>query len=446
MANSGQRFPTPMRVEPSKRRLRIAVVSSRCPLPMDRADQMTVAYLIDFLHKRGHEVDLHAVRGSTPPTIEDQEWLESRCKNVSFYVFGKIRGIVSGVLGALRGLPMQVGLFNAKAQSKAVRKNALAGDYDIVYCYYFRSSAGIQDLDKAVRAAHPQQPFATVLAMQLSQTLNVQRMVKNIKNPLEKLVYAFESRLIGPYEAKIWQRFTRSVLIGPNDVKAVQQQCDRYGQPAIDNFVYGPHGVDIVQFTPQDEGLVEPNTLAFTGSLITNTNVHAIMWFCEHVWPVIKQQIPDVRLLIAGRNPRKSVQNLGRMDGITVLANVPSIADIIARAGVYINPIQVGAGLQNKLLEALAMGKAVVATPVANEGIRATPGEHLQIESDAQAFADSVVTLLKDDQKRRRLGEQARNFVVEKWSWEAHFLNLERDFIQAMESPDSRPEPDVSNL
>ncbi|CAN0554767.1 unnamed protein product, partial [Laminaria digitata] len=139
------------------------------------------------------------------------------------------------------------------------------------------------------------------------------------------------------------------------------------------------------------------------------------------------------KLLIVGRDPRPEVIALGDLEGVTVTGEVPDPADYIAKAAVCINPVQAGAGMQNKLIEFMAMRKAVVATSVANEGIRATPGDHLVIADDARAFADAVLALLADSARREALAEAARNYILGHWTWEAHFLTLEAAMQSALE-------------
>ena len=195
--------------------------------------------------------------------------------------------------------------------------------------------------------------------------------------------------------------------------------------------VFGPHGVDVDRFAPKTDIEEEPFTLVFNGVLRTYTNVHAITWFAENVWPLIREKETRAQLLIIGRDPRPEVVALGDLDGVTVTGEVPDPADYIVHAAVCVNPVQVGAGMQNKLIEFMAMQKAVVATSVANEGIRATPDDHLVIADDARAFADAVLALLADPARRAALAEAARRYILEHWTWEAHFLTLEAAMIDA---------------
>lgn len=417
-----------MRVEPAPRRLAIAVVYSRLPLPMTRADQMTVAHLISFLSARGHAVDLYALDNGEPISAEHRAWLIETCRSVQIFPHGTARRLIGVATGLLRGWPLQIGWFSNPAQTRAVR--AGLRDVDVGYSYYIRSAETMRGLGRSRN--RPDGPV-TFLAMQLSQALNTRRMAQHYRNLKEKLLYAVETRLVRNYEPRVWSDFTRTVLIGQQDVDEIAAACRERGLPEIDNVVFGPHGVDVDRFAPKSGIAEEPFTLVFNGVLRTYTNVHAITWFAENVWPLVRAGEARAQLLIVGRDPRPKVQALAALDGVTVTGEVPDPADYIARAAVCINPVQVGAGMQNKLIEFMAMQKAVVATSVANEGIRATPDDHLVIADDARSFADAVLALLADPLRRAALAAAARAYILEHWTWEAHFLTLEAAMVDALE-------------
>lgn len=425
-------LPKVMQVEPAPRPFAIAIAYSRLPLPMTRADQMTVAHLISFLAARGHAVDFYALNNGEEINPAHRQWLEDVCRSVQIFDHGPVRRLIGVARGLLRGWPLQVGLFSNIAQTRAVR--AGLGKVDIGYSYYIRSAETMRPLGRSRN--RPGGP-ATFLAMQLSQALNTRRMAEHFRNLKEKLLYSVETRLVRNYEPRVWSDFTRTVLIGQQDVDEIAAACRDRGLPEIDNVVFGPHGVDVDRFAPRIDVAEEPFTLVFNGVLRTYTNVHAITWFAENVWPLIRAGEDRAKLLIVGRDPRPEVIALGALEGVTVTGEVSDPADYIARAAVCINPVQVGAGMQNKLIEFMAMRKAVVATTVANEGIRATPGDHLVIADDARSFADAVLSLLADPARRDSLAEAARNYILGHWTWEAHFLTLEAAMLTALE--DSAP-------
>lgn len=418
--------PGPMQTGRSNRTLSIVIAYSRLPLPMTRADQMTVAHLIAFLAGRGHAVDLFVLDNGEPITPEQRAWLEAHCRSVRIFRHGPLDHVISTLAGLALGRPLQIGWFTNARQIRAVRRALDAAD--VGYCYYIRSA---ETMRGAGAPAGGRGRPATFLAMQLSQSLNTRRMARHYRNMRERVLYTVESRLVRGYEARVWRGFTRTVLIGRNDVEEIRAACRERGLAEIDNVVFGPHGVDIRRFSPRG-GEEEPFTLVFNGVLRTYTNVDAIIWFAGEAWPLIAAAEPRARLLVVGRDPRPEVRALAQIPGITVTGEVPDPADYIARAAVCINPVRAGAGMQNKLIEFMAMAKAVVATPVANEGIGAAPGEHLVTAEIPREFADAVLALLADPARRRELGRAGREFIERNWTWEAHFLKLEAAMIEAL--------------
>ena len=288
----------------------------------------------------------------------------------------------------------------------------------------------------------------TFLAMQLSQYLNTRRLAETSKSRLQRLFFGLESRLIRAYEARVWRDFSRAVLIGPKDLAAVREACRLEGVPEIDpadgNVVWGPHGVDTERMSPRPGIAVEPDSVALTGVMRYPPNSQGALWLVAEAWPRIRAARPGARLYIVGRDPVPEVTALGGRDGITVTGTVPDPADWTAKAAVCVAPIRAAAGLQNKLLEYMAMGKPVVATAAANEGIGAVPGRDLVIADTAEAFADAVIALLADSARAVALGSAGRAFVTASWTWEAHFYSLEAAFLAAMQQEKAAAKPAAS--
>ena len=431
--------PRRMAVPLAQRPMTIAVVCSRFPLPMTRADQMTVAHLLAFLSARGHSVDLYSLYDHRQPTVEQRQWVAQRCRELVVFRQPRWRQLTGLLLGLARGLPLQVGWFDNARQRRALRRNALARRYEVIYSYTLRSAQPAHGLGRSGRTRNDRacdRPV-TYLAMQVSQALNTERIAAHAPGWPERLMYRLEHRLVAAYEARVWQAYTRTVLIGDADVRAVRQVCAARRQPPIDNFLLAPHGVDADRFCPREPELVDPFGVVFCGVMATNTNVSAVLWFVRHVWPQVRRQVPQATFTIVGRLPRREIRALHGLHGISVTGEVRDPADFIASAAVCVNPMQAGAGMQNKLLEYLAMAKPVVATSVANEGIGARPGDDLAIADDAADFAAAVVALLRDPERRWRLGQAARAYMLRDWSWEGHFLKLEADMAEQLGRPNS---------
>jgi hypothetical protein len=278
------------------RPLKILFLYSRPPLPMTRGDELTVAHLLEFLHARGHTVDFltlmppgHQVRP------EHESWLRSRCRRVEMVPFGTSEGAVAAAAGLARGWPFQIGYLLSRAQASRAAEWAQAESYDLAYAYYIRSA-------EALRAAAPHVPV-TVLALQLSQTLNTARLAQTAARLWERVFYRFENARMSAYEARIWQDVSRVVLIGERDRSAIAEACARHGQPVIDNVVWGPHGVDTERFTPRGRALEEPGMVVMSGVMRYAPNVEAALWFAREVWPRVRQARPDARFFLVGRDP-----------------------------------------------------------------------------------------------------------------------------------------------
>ena len=421
-------LPKTMDCESAAVPLRIALVYSRIPFPMMRGDQMTVAHLISFLAQRGHHVDLYTL--AVDGQLDDQQryWLRQSCRTIHIYQqpwHAKLAGLMVGLLSLL---PIQVSIFRNRGLKRDLARAIKSGTYDIVYCYYPRTAPAVPIAVKKMPTT------ASFLALQLSQTLNTRRMADDERNWLKRLVYRLETVLMGRYEARVWQDFNRVVLIGPADVAAVKEQCRQHGQPEIDNWIYGAHGTDTSRYVPAHPSEVVPGRVIFSGSMLYPPNIQAVLWFVHHVWPTVRAEVSDAVFVIQGRDPAAAILALDGRDGISVTGTVADVGVLIRSASVCVNPMRAAGGMQNKLIEYMASGKAVVASSVANEGILA-PLDTLIIADEPDPFAEAVIRLLRDPESASALGASARRYVLSEWTWEKHFLDLELAFYAARTEP-----------
>lgn len=179
-----------------------------------------------------------------------------------------------------------------------------------------------------------------------------------------------------------------------------------------------PNGVDTTYFQP-DRGESETHALIYTGGMNMFANRDAVMHFLRSMWPAIRQQVPGARFFAVGQDPPPELRDLARGDsGIEVTGYVSDIRPYVRRAAVYVVPLRVGGGTRLKVLDAMALGKALVSTSIGCEGLDVTPGEHLLVADTAEDFANHVVALLRDPARRRQLGTAARHLVTTRYAWE----------------------------
>jgi sugar transferase (PEP-CTERM/EpsH1 system associated) len=178
-----------------------------------------------------------------------------------------------------------------------------------------------------------------------------------------------------------------------------------------------PNGVDLENFRDAHNVRELDDCIVFTGSMQYYPNIDAVLHFARECWPLIRSKAPRATWAIVGRNPPSSVLKLGNVPGITVTGSVPDVRSYLAAATVAIAPLRIGSGTRLKILEALAMKKAVVSTSRGCEGLDVVPGTHLIMADQPEAFAQCVVDLLQDQDKRAALGSAGREFA-RAYSWQ----------------------------
>jgi glycosyltransferase involved in cell wall biosynthesis len=228
---------------------------------------------------------------------------------------------------------------------------------------------------------------------------------------LKRRYFRFEGEKLRLYERRHCPLFTRNLTVSRLDAERLQNLVP--GVEALDI----PNGVDVDYFRPSGLPL-RRNHLVFAGSLGWYPNVKAMEFFCQEVWPLLKRELPELTMLIAGRNPSADlIQRCRALDGVTVKGNVPDIRPCIEEAQVYVCPIRDSGGTKLKVLDALALGKAMVAHPVAVEGIEVTPECDVLLAETPEEFVGQIRRVLNDDALRERLERGGRALVEERYSF-----------------------------
>jgi glycosyltransferase involved in cell wall biosynthesis len=177
-----------------------------------------------------------------------------------------------------------------------------------------------------------------------------------------------------------------------------------------------PNGVDIEYFRPDQQE--EQPALIYTGGMNMFANRDAVMYFIAQIWPQIRRLVPDVRFYAVGQDPPKELLALADQDKqIIVTGYVNDIRPLVREAAVYVVPLRVGGGTRLKVLDAMAMGKAMVTTSIGCEGLEVCPDEHVVVADHPDQFAERTVHLLGNRLRRLELGRAARELVERRYSW-----------------------------
>jgi glycosyltransferase involved in cell wall biosynthesis len=227
----------------------------------------------------------------------------------------------------------------------------------------------------------------------------------------KRALFAMEWRKLRAREADACRRADLTIAVSDNDRRRLSEIAPGADIASI------PTGVDIDYFAPSSARQVA-NRLVFSGSMDWHPNEDAVLYFLDQMYPRIRAEIPDVSFTVAGRNPTDRLKAAAAQhQGVTLTGTVPDVRPAILESELCIVPLRAGSGTRLKILEALAMGKAVISTTVGAEGLGLVPDEHFVAADTPPAFAAAVVSLLRDPGRRDRLGAAGRALVEATNSW-----------------------------
>lgn len=235
-------------------------------------------------------------------------------------------------------------------------------------------------------------------------------------------IYGREGRRLLAFERAVAARAQASVFVTEAEASLfckLAPECARtvhYAQNGVDTDYFAPDPSRASPFSPNEEAIV------FTGAMDYWPNVDAVTWFASEVMPEIVARRPSARLYVVGMQPAPAVMALDRDPSITVTGLVPDTRPYLQHARVVVAPLRVARGMQNKVLEGMAMGRPVVVSAGAAEGIDAANGVDFEVASDASQFATQSLALMDDEPRSRRMGESARARVIAVYSWSANLL------------------------
>ncbi|MGM0646362.1 MAG: TIGR03087 family PEP-CTERM/XrtA system glycosyltransferase [Thermodesulfobacteriota bacterium] len=235
-------------------------------------------------------------------------------------------------------------------------------------------------------------------------------------------IYTREAALLGRYERIVNAVADASLFVSPAEAELFQKQAPRPERVQV-----VANGVDHEFFAPWDQpptqSVFSP-VLLFTGAMDYAANVDGVTWFCRTSWPDVHHLFPSASLYIVGANPVAEVQNLAA-DRVVVTGYVHDVREYYARADICVIPLRMARGVQNKVLEALAMGKPVVANSTVLQGIAAQPERDLLIADTPEAFTEQIARLVRDPALGQRLGRSGREFVLREHNWASNLAVLE---------------------
>jgi glycosyltransferase involved in cell wall biosynthesis len=298
-----------------------------------------------------------------------------------------------------------------------VKERVEANEVDLVHAEHLKSLPMVEPVLGTVPAV-----FDAVDCLSMLES----RRRRVTKNPLVKIFSWMESKKLVHREGKAVGEFNRVVISSAVDREAYPIPTDL--REKIDVI---PNGVDLKHFGFRQVE-AKRNLLVFSAKLDYFPNEDAALYFALSVWPLLRTRRPELQLEIIGSRPPRSVRRLDGRNNIRVIPSVPDVKPFLGRAWVALCPIRIRAGIQNKILEAMALGVPVVATPVCCDGLQLEPGKHLLVADGPEPFASAIELLLDNATLRTKLIEAARTYVEYQHNWADSVTALEDSYQAAM--------------
>jgi polysaccharide biosynthesis protein PslH len=381
--------------------MKLFILLPRVPYPTEKGDKLRAFNHLKQLSKN-HEIILCALNDSY--LHEDAvEVLGRYAKSIHIINIPKLIILFSLIKSIFSDIPLQVGYFYNPQTKRKIRKLIDHYKPDHIFCQLLRVAEYVKDL-----------PIPKTLDYQDVFSKGIERRLASSPfylTPFLKLEY---KRLL-KYEHDIFDYFDNKIIISEPD-------RDLIPHPDRNKIVVVPNGVDTVFFKPMDRE--KEYDLVFTGNMGYPPNINAAEFLATKILPVVMRKKPDIRLLIAGASPNMRVQVL-KSDAIDVSGWVADMRDCYAAARMFIAPMQIGTGLQNKLLEAMAMKIPCITSPLANQALKAKENQEILIAATPDEYAEHIIMLLDNPQKAGEIALNGYDFVIRNYSWEKETAKIE---------------------
>ena len=383
--------------------MNLVVILSRVPWPLDKGDKLRAYHQVRELSK-SHTINLISLNDQKLHPDAETEMLKY-CQAIHIIRLPKLAIFWNIIKAFFKGKPLQIGYFyNARAhlQIKSIIANVAPNH---IYGQLVRVAEYIKE-----------ENISKTLDFQDALSEGVHRRSDKAKG-LKKIIFKMEYQRLAKYEASILPLFNYTTII-------TSQDRDLIKSPNKDEIIVVPNGVDMQFFKPMEQEKIYD--VVFTGNMSYPPNILAAKFLVNDILPILQESRNDIRILIAGALPHPSVKVLAS-ESVTVSGWLDDIRTAYASSRVFVAPMQIGTGLQNKLLEAMAMKIPSVTSDLANAALRAKADLDIKVapSEDKQVYAKHILELLKDSELATKQADAAYNFIKNNYSWESSVETLQ---------------------
>ncbi|HPE99490.1 MAG TPA: glycosyltransferase [Bacteroidales bacterium] len=380
-------------------RPKLFVILPRIPWPLEKGDKLRSYYFVKGLSEY-YDITLFALYDErySNDVLEKIREISAEYHFFRIHIFSVL---FHAILAIFTGKPFQVAYFTNYRLRRAVRKAAQQQQPRAVFCQLVRTAQYARGLD-----------CVKILDYQDTLSLGMKRRAASATG-MQKWFFRSEGKRLMRYEALVSDWFNHMLII---------TEQDRMELPVSDSRVHViPNGVDTDYYSPV--ACDEIHEMLFVGNMSYPPNINAMEYFVDCVLPGVLEHFPSAEIVIAGARPHSRVKILAS-DHVIVTGWVDDPRDYYQRSAIFVAPMQIGTGLQNKLLEAMAMQRPCITTDLANNALGARHGDEILVAESLDEWIEMIVALLKNKDERNRIAINGRNFVIDKYSWPAQIKKL----------------------
>jgi polysaccharide biosynthesis protein PslH len=403
--------------------MKILVITTKSPYPLNEGRALRTFNLI---REMAHHHELHLISFvQDAQDVSGLEHMRSICKVVTavpLYLGWRKGKLALDVVSELVGPePLAIIKYRHRTMEAAIRSAMRAHAYDVVHLDMLHLASYLPLIGRT----------PTLLMEHNVEAQIVQRRAQTEASWLKRWYLHRQAAKLRVFEANVCRAASKVVAVSANDVAQLEKLSGRI------DIVCVPNGVDTSYFTPSFETQAsgKRRTLVYVGGFTWHPNQDAIEYFCQEIFPAIRREAPDVVLRVIGKY-RKSASSaaLQAQEGVELCGLVDDIRPYVRDAQAYIVPLRIGGGTRLKILDALAMGKAIVSTSIGCEGLEVTPGRDILIADEPAAFARAVLSLLNEPARAAVLGQHGRRLVEERYDWSAIANTLNAAYTAAVKA------------
>jgi glycosyltransferase involved in cell wall biosynthesis len=350
---------------------------------------------------------------STSLIEESRRELSRFCTDIEYFDLWPKKSIVHKYSAILLGLftqyPFSVLAHRSTSFQKRIHDILATGEIDLVHF----------DTIGLARFYYDEMPCPAVLTHHNIESQLMGRRAWVEKNSLTRFYLHLQAKRLEQYEIQQGPKFSCNIMMSEHDEAILEKKAPG----AVTSII--PNGVDTEYFIPRPG--YETKALIYTGGMNMFANKDAVLYFLDEIWPLVKAKCHECVFYAVGQDPPQEIlQIAGKDPSVVVTGYVDDVRPYVAKSAVYIVPLRVGGGTRLKVVDAMAQGKAIVSTSIGCEGISVTPGKNIIIADSPELFAQEIITLLKDRDKREKIGTAAREMVEKDYSWDVIGEKMEK--------------------